>query len=399
MRSVRSRVLVLALAGVAPGALLADANLVHHEQTAFNTGGTCGAYVSVPSPTSSQTYPLRFKVEFQGDTNRGAVYFTTDGSTPSGVKGIGSGSTQVLLVSAPYACSFQDLSQGGQFVDVLTATIPAQPGGTTVRYIVSAWNTGFGNEEFANHGACAACTACTTSSCADLFSYTVLADTPTPTPTATRTSSPTPSPTATATRTSTPTTTPTRTQTATPPSTITPSPTPLVSPTPSFTPIPTETPTITDTPTATATPSRTSTPTATFTPTRTPTPPPPAAYFALATGCRAVDTRGAPGPYGGPALVANGDRTFVLAGQCGIPVDASAVAVNVTITQPTAAGDLRIVPAGGSLPLVSTLNWRPGQTRANNAIALLGAGGAITVHVDQAGGTVQLVVDVPGYFK
>jgi len=112
-----------------------------------------------------------------------------------------------------------------------------------------------------------------------------------------------------------------------------------------------------------------------------------------------VDTRGATGPYGGPALAANADRTFVLAGQCGIPVDASSVALNVTITQPTAAGDLRIVPAGGSLPLVSTLNWRPGQTRANNAIALLGTGGAITVHVDQSSGTVHLVVDVVGYYK
>jgi hypothetical protein len=397
MRFVRLGMAAGALV-LAPGALLADANFVFHERTTFNTGGTCGNYVDILNPTSSQSYGMRFKVEFQGDTNQARVYFTTDGSTPSGAKGVGFGTT--LVATASYGCTFQDLSLGGQFVDVVNATIPAQPGGTTVNYIVSARRTGVGNEEFGNHGACATCTACTTSICANVFTYTVPPDaTPTASPTATRTSSSTPTATRTPTFTASPTSTSTPTPSPTPSATFTASPTPRFSPTPSFTPTGTDTPTVTDTPTITPTPSRTSTPTRTFTPTPTPTPPPPAAYFAVGSGCRAVDTRGATGPYGGPALAANADRTFVLAGQCGIPVDASSVALNVTITQPTAAGDLRIVPAGGSLPLVSTLNWRPGQTRANNAIALLFAGGGVTVHVDQASGTVHLVVDVVGYYK
>ena len=97
--------------------------------------------------------------------------------------------------------------------------------------------------------------------------------------------------------------------------------------------------------------------------------------------------------------MANGDRTFVIAGQCGVPLGALAVAFNFTITEPTAQGDLRTVPGGGTLPLVSTMNWRPGQTRANNAIIPLGPSGEILVHVDQFNGTVQLVIDANGYFK
>jgi hypothetical protein len=51
------------------------------------------------------------------------------------------------------------------------------------------------------------------------------------------------------------------------------------------------------------------------------------------------------------------------------------------------------------LPLVSTINYSPGQTRANNAIAVLSASGALTVQCDQAGGTTELIIDVNGYFK
>ncbi len=123
------------------------------------------------------------------------------------------------------------------------------------------------------------------------------------------------------------------------------------------------------------------------------------AQFFTVTPCRVADTRNANGPYGGPALAANANRSFVIAGQCGIPPGAAAVAFNFTVTQPTGLGDLRTVPGGGTLPLVSTMNWRPGQTRANNAIIRLGPSGDIVVHVDQASGAVQFIIDVNGYFQ
>ncbi|HKD10955.1 MAG TPA: right-handed parallel beta-helix repeat-containing protein, partial [Thermoanaerobaculia bacterium] len=117
------------------------------------------------------------------------------------------------------------------------------------------------------------------------------------------------------------------------------------------------------------------------------------------TPCRIVDTRNPAGPLGGPALAGGSDRVFVLAGHCGIPLSAAAVSVNVTITQPTAAGDLRSYPGGSTRPLVSTINYQPGQTRANNAVVALGTAGDLAVRCDQGSGTVQLIIDATGYFQ
>jgi hypothetical protein len=92
-------------------------------------------------------------------------------------------------------------------------------------------------------------------------------------------------------------------------------------------------------------------------------------------------------------------RTFSVAGQCGIPSSALAVSINLTITLPSAAGDLRVFPGGTPLPLVSTINYRPGQTRANNAVAKVGAAGDLAVRCDQGSGTVHLIIDANGYFQ
>jgi streptogramin lyase len=126
---------------------------------------------------------------------------------------------------------------------------------------------------------------------------------------------------------------------------------------------------------------------------------PVAAQFYSVAPCRVVDTRNANGPYGGPALVANVNRTFVFSGQCGIPVGAKAVVLNVATTGPTAGGDLRLFPGGSSLPLTSAINYNAGKTRANDAIIRLGAGGDLVVHVDQPSGTVHAILDVTGYFQ
>jgi hypothetical protein len=121
--------------------------------------------------------------------------------------------------------------------------------------------------------------------------------------------------------------------------------------------------------------------------------------FFTMTPCRIVDTRNANGPYGGPPITVGPDRAFVLAGQCGIPATAKAVSINVTVTQSTAQGDLRIYPGGSSLPLVPTINYRPGQIRANNALAALGLAGDVVIHCDQASGTVEFIIDTNGYFQ
>jgi len=126
--------------------------------------------------------------------------------------------------------------------------------------------------------------------------------------------------------------------------------------------------------------------------------PVPLAFYTVAP-CRAVDTRGAAGPVGGPPLSAGATRDFPVRGRCGIPATAKAAALNVTVTGATAAGDLRLYPSGLPPPTTSTINWRAGQTRANNAIVFFGAAGSIGVRCDMPGGATHVVLDVDGYFQ
>jgi hypothetical protein len=88
-----------------------------------------------------------------------------------------------------------------------------------------------------------------------------------------------------------------------------------------------------------------------------------------------------------------------MVGSCGIPAEADAIAVNVTVAQPTAAGYVTIYPLGVALPTTSTINYREGQTRANNAIVQVGANGSIAVTCGQGFGTTQFIIDVVGYFR
>jgi Right handed beta helix region len=124
-------------------------------------------------------------------------------------------------------------------------------------------------------------------------------------------------------------------------------------------------------------------------------PPAPLSFYTV-TPCRLVDTR-VPGQ--GPALAAGESRTFTLGGVCGIPAGARAVSLNLTVTQPGSAGNLRLFAAGSPAPLVSALNYGTGQTRANNAIAPLSGDGRLTVRAVQSVGGVHVILDVSGYFE
>jgi hypothetical protein len=128
-----------------------------------------------------------------------------------------------------------------------------------------------------------------------------------------------------------------------------------------------------------------------------PTPPPAALLYTL-TPCRVVDTRNPAGPLGGPALAASTTRLFTVAGSCGIPSTARALVVNVAVTGPTAQGHLRVFPGGVALPLVSTINYRANQTRANNAVVGLGAG-TLEIYCGQGSGATHVILDVTGYFQ
>jgi hypothetical protein len=121
--------------------------------------------------------------------------------------------------------------------------------------------------------------------------------------------------------------------------------------------------------------------------------------FHTLTPCRIVDTREAAGPLGGPALPAGSTRAFSVGGICGVPATAKAVTVNVTVVNPTAEGHLTLYPAGSSLPGASTINFRSGIVRANNAILTLGVSGQVSVFNGMASGSTDFVLDVSGWFE
>ena len=78
---------------------------------------------------------------------------------------------------------------------------------------------------------------------------------------------------------------------------------------------------------------------------------------------------------------------------------AKAVSLNLAVTGPTMAGNIRLHPGGTSVPLVSSINYRTGQTRSNNAVVPLSALGELAAYLDQLTGTAHLILDVNGYFK
>jgi uncharacterized protein (DUF1800 family) len=113
--------------------------------------------------------------------------------------------------------------------------------------------------------------------------------------------------------------------------------------------------------------------------------------------CRILDTRNTAGPLGGPDLPAGGSRAFAIAGQCGISTSAQAIMANVTVT-PIANGNLAFGPVGAAKPTTSTINFRAGLTRANNAILPLGTAGGLIAWSNTTADA-RVIVDVTGYFS
>jgi hypothetical protein len=139
-------------------------------------------------------------------------------------------------------------------------------------------------------------------------------------------------------------------------------------------------------------------------------------YFTV-TPCRVVDTR-LIGPSPGTPMLGDQTRDFRLrdaslsaqggaAAGCGIPTEAVAAMVNITVVTPSGAGHIRVWAPPDAMPLAATLNY--GAVAGLSALA-----NGITIpvcdtRVDPAGCTVDfkvfnrlsithLVVDVAGYF-
>jgi hypothetical protein len=121
------------------------------------------------------------------------------------------------------------------------------------------------------------------------------------------------------------------------------------------------------------------------------------------TPCRITDTRPAPDTVGPRATPIGNAGTHTIQitgsnGNCTIPVTATAVSMNVTVVDPTAASYLTIWPSTAGRPLAASLNWIANQPPTPNAVTTgLGSTGAISVYNNT--GSVNVVIDVVGYYQ
>ena len=120
-------------------------------------------------------------------------------------------------------------------------------------------------------------------------------------------------------------------------------------------------------------------------------------YSASATGAvlhavpptRLLDTRS------GSAVGADGTAVLGLSGTV-VPTGATAVILNVTVTDTKAAGYLTAYPHGTSRPTASNLNWTKGET-IPNLVTVPVIDGKIALY-NHGGGSTDVIADVFGYF-
>lgn len=123
-------------------------------------------------------------------------------------------------------------------------------------------------------------------------------------------------------------------------------------------------------------------------------------YF-NATNKRALQTSTAPAT----PLAAASTRNVQIAGTTtpalGVPSEATAVVLNVSVSTATATGYLTVFPKGGTKPTVKSVNFTAGKFTTNLVTVALGTGsvnaGGISVY--NSAGSTNVIVDVVGYYS
>ncbi len=131
-----------------------------------------------------------------------------------------------------------------------------------------------------------------------------------------------------------------------------------------------------------------------------------ALYNAL-TPARICDTRpGNPSGLSGGALSqceghapsSRTSLTLLVAGLGGVPASGVEAAVlNVTAIDPSSGGYLTVYPAGGKVPLASSVNYSAGEVVPNRVIVPLASDGDVSIY--SSAGTPNLAVDVSGWLS
>ena len=108
---------------------------------------------------------------------------------------------------------------------------------------------------------------------------------------------------------------------------------------------------------------------------------------------RVLDTRDGTGAVKAAKVGAGATVTLTVPG---LPAGVTAVALNVTVTAPTATSFLTVYPGGGSRPTASNLNFGAAQTIPNLVVVPVGAGNTVTFYNNA--GSVDVIADLVGSY-
>jgi hypothetical protein len=116
---------------------------------------------------------------------------------------------------------------------------------------------------------------------------------------------------------------------------------------------------------------------------------------------RVLDTRPGAGNAGLSGPFVNGQHRLIqIAGVAGLPSSGIvAVTGNITVVRPSAQGYVTLGPDPTDTPGPSTINFKAGDIRANNVVVPVNPDGTLSaVYIGSGNATVNLVLDISGYF-
>ncbi|WP_153882800.1 hypothetical protein [Streptomyces sp. CB01881] len=125
----------------------------------------------------------------------------------------------------------------------------------------------------------------------------------------------------------------------------------------------------------------------------------PGSAYTPAGPARLLDTRDGTGVDSAAKVLPDHSVRVKIAGNAGVPAGATAVALNITVTDPVGgAGHIIAFPDGTERPTTSNVNYTEGQTVPNLAIVPVGADGYVTLY-NRGAASVNLIADIAGYFS
>jgi hypothetical protein len=117
------------------------------------------------------------------------------------------------------------------------------------------------------------------------------------------------------------------------------------------------------------------------------------------TPCRLIDTRGVFSPvFAGGAYAPSETRTYQTSGNCGIPAGAQGVVTQIIMINPSAPGDIELLPQGAPFGSTVVMVFQGNTFSSVSTVAKLNpANGQFSTQIRGPGGHVAM--DMTGYFK